>query len=534
MLLAAACGAKGVPLPIRGLVFALVIGAAALASRLALADDSFFDEGRAQAGLERIYDKAGHPTKVLGVDVRTNQLVVELQAVDNPAHIDRYIDRIATDMIERWFWPESVSGPAPVQLSLANPDLDANLFALNPTDLAVVGKLAAESVERAALEDPAQVDRMELRRALFLVPRPVSGDPELSVEITSGRERAAIYATIAGVITHADLRGTRRAQNLNYLAAGPDLDAAVAAAESTIGKGEVVQRLLVYDKSLSIDALVPGSAEHVGGYRADINGVVRLADEIAGVRPILPGQLPPARFSLADVDWSLVPKLQQAARDRLQLSGGRIVFVEISRPGSAVGTPEITWEISVDSVDDSSVSGSVAFDNKGNVVSTRYPRGQGPKLDLLDAASYAPALDALGKALGAHAAIVELDFRTDRLMATVKDPQKPDALVVLDYQGESVARSIMPPFEPANFSADWFFDLSQAQPVPTHVAAMQQDALARLGLADGKIERVTISKQKLFMPGNDRLLVEVRAEAGKREGRVVYDLNGNAVDIDKP
>ena len=519
---------------VRSFLFGLVIGAAALAPGMALADDSFFDEGRAQAGLEKIFDKAGHPTKVLGVDIRTNQLIVELQAVDNPAHVDRYIDRIATDRIERWLSPESVSGPTPVQLNLPNPDLDANLFELKSSDLAVVGKLAAQAVKQAALEDPAQVDRMELRRQLFLIPRPVSGDPEWSVEVTSGREHAAIYATVAGVVTHADLRGTRRAQTLNYLAGGPDLDEAVGAAESTIGKGEVVQRLLVYDKSLSIDALVPGSADHIGGYRADIDGVLHLADDIAGVRPVLPGQLPPGRFSLADVDWSLVPKLQKAARERLQLPDGRIVFVEISRPGSAVGAPQITWEISVDDADDSSVTGRVVFDNKGSVVSTRYPRGREPKLDLLDAASYTPALDALTKALGDHAAVVELDFRPNGLRATVRDPQKPDARVVLDYEGESVARSIMPPLNWPTFGPDWFFDLDETRAVAAHWAELQQDALGRLGLTDGKVERVTISKQKLFMPRNDRVLIEVRAESGGRDGRVVYDLSGKPVEIVKP
>jgi hypothetical protein len=518
----------------RALVFGMVIGAVALASGVALADDSFFDEGRAETGLQKIFDKAAHPTKVLGVDIRSNQLIVELQAVDNPAHIDRYIDRIATDTVGRWFWPEAVSGPTPVELSLANPDLDANLFALKPADLAIVAGLAAASVKRAALEDEAVVDRMELRRQLFLVPRPVSGDPEWSVEVTSGRERAAIYATIAGTFTHADLNGTRRAQTMNYLAGGKDLDEAVAAAETTIGKSAVVQRLLVYDKSLSIDALVPGSADHVGGYRANINGALRLADDLVSARIALPGQLPPARFSLADVDWSLLPKLQQAARERLELSGGRIVYVEISRPSSAVSAPEITWEMNVESADDSSVEGHVSFDNHGNVLSTRYPRGKGPKLDLLQAASYAPALDALSKAVGTHAAIVELAFWPDKLLITTKDPQKPDALVVLDYRGESVGRSIMPPLEWPTFGPDWFFDLSQAQPIAAHWAELQQDALSRLGLTEGKVERVTISKQRLEMPRNDRLLVEIRAEAGKRDGRVVYDLNGKVVEIIKP
>jgi hypothetical protein len=439
----------------RDIVFGMVIGTAALAPPAAVADENFFDEGRAQAGLEKIFDKAGNPTKVLGVDIRSNQLIVELQAVDNPSHIDRYIDRIATDTVGRWLWPESVSGPTPVELSLPNPDVDANLFALKPAALANVARLAAASVKRAALEDPAVVDRMELRRQLFLVPRPVSGDPRWSVEVTSGRERAALYATIAGTFTYADLNGTRRAQTMNYRAGGKDLDEVVAAAESTLGKGAVVQRLLVYDKSLSIDAIVPGSTDHLGGYRAGTNGVLHLADDIAVVA--LPGPFPPARFSLADVDWSLLPKLQQAARERLDLPGGRIVYVEISRPGNAVGAPDITWEMNVESTDDSSIAGYVAFDNKGNVLSTRYPRGKGPKLDLLQAASYQPAFDAMSKAVGPHGAVVQLEFRPDSLLVTTKDPQKPmrsssSIIAAKASRAVSCRRSTGRPLAPTGFS----------------------------------------------------------------------------------
>ena len=35
------------------------------------------------------------------------------------------------------------------------------------------------------------------------------------------------------------------------------------------------------------------------------------------------------------------------------------------------------------------------FDVKGNVLRTKFPPGKGPKLDMLDAASIAPAFDAL-------------------------------------------------------------------------------------------------------------------------------------------
>jgi len=45
---------------------------------------------------------------------------------------------------------------------------------------------------------------------------------------------------------------------------------------------------------------------------------------------------------------------------------------------------------------------------------------------------------------------------------------------------------------------------------------------------------VTLSKQRLHVRRDDRVLIEMRVETGKRKGRVLYDLNGKAVDIDKP
>jgi len=61
-----------------------------------------------------------------------------------------------------------------------------------------------------------------------------------------------------------------------------------------------------------------------------------------------------------------------------------------------------------------------------------------------------------------------------------------------------------------------------------------QNALSRLGLVDGKIEMITVSKQKAWLPQNDVVLVVVHAAAGKRKGGVVYSLDGKVLDIDKP
>jgi len=515
--------------------FGAVAGAAFLALTAAAfaAEDSFFDEGKAQAALEKIFDKANHPTNVLSLEIRRNELTVEVQDPASPKHIDAWVDQLATSTLVRWLIPETISGPRPVDPSLPNPDLEANLFELKPGDLAVMPRMIAAAVKRAALEDPGGVERMALRRQLHLLPQPSSGPPEWDIEVSSGREQATISADLTGHLTHANLDGTRRAQSLNYLAGGRELDDVVAMIADTLGKEPIIKKMIVYNHNLVFEAVNPDHPDRFSRFTAGLNGIYRDVDDtIANVA--IPRQPSPERFGITEVDWSLLPKLEDAARERLQLPGGRIGLVELSKPDDAVGGPVIEWEINVMAANDQAVEGYVVFDVKGNVLRTKFPPGKGPKLDMFDPASAAPAFEALRSGLGEHAAVVELVFRPENVMVTAKDPQKPDARVVFEYRGESLGRSFMPPLDWPTFGPDWFFDLSAAQPVAARWAELQEDTLIRLGLADGKIERITISKQRLMMPRNDRVLVEIRASSGRRDGRVVYDMTGKMVDIVTP
>jgi len=513
--------------------FGAVVAALLLSALPASASDSFFDEGRAQAALEKIFDKANHPARVLGLEIHRQQLDLEIQDPAQPKHIDAWSDRINTGALG-YILAESVSGPRPVEPTLINTDLAANLFEFDPAQAAIVPKLVANAIARARLEDAATVSRMELRRQLHLVPEPSSGPPQWTIEVNSGRERAEVYADLAGNITHANLDGTRRAQALNYQNGGKELDDVVAAIAGALGKEPTIKSLIVYDKSLIFEARNPDHPDRDARFTAGLNGVYRdlLLDTMVNIK--LPNEAPAGRFAITDVDWSLLTKIEQAARDRLQLPGGKVGLVKLTMPASGIGGPALQWEINIEAADDRAVEGYVAFDNQGQIVSTHYPPGRGPKLDMLDAASIAPALDALKSALGEHAAVTELEFSNERLMVTTRDPKTPDGRLVFEYRGEALARSIMPPFDWPTFGPDWYFDLASVKPVAALWQEMARDTLARLGLADGKIDRVTISKQKLFMPRNDRALVEIRAEAGRREGRVVYDLNGKVVDIVMP
>ena len=59
--------------------------------------------------------------------------------------------------------------------------------------------------------------------------------------------------------------------------------------------------------------------------------------------------------------------------------------------------------------------------------------------------------------------------------------------------------------------------------------------MARLGIANGAIERITISKDKMFHPANDKVLMEIRASGdGKDSDWVTYDLAGAIPKLDAP
>src|SRR5262249_27486044 len=157
------------------------------------------------------------------------------------------------------------------------------------------------------------------------------------------------------------------------------------------------------------------------------------------------------------------------------LPGGRIASIKLTKPNTGAGDPQVEWEIGVKSATDATTDGRVVFDAAGKVLHTKFPPGKGPKLDLFDVAGYTAAVAALKGSLGDHAAVVELRFDRDRLLATVKDPRDPKAQIVFEYHGEALARSILPPLDWPTFGPDWFFDLAAIAASSARWGQLQQD-----------------------------------------------------------
>src|SRR4051794_18011144 len=61
-------------------------------------------------------------------------------------------------------------------------------------------------------------------------------------------------------------------------------------------------------------------------------------------------------------------------------------------------------------------------------------------------------------------------------------------------------------------------------------AALGRETLSRLAIQNGRVIRLTFSKDKVFRPGNDKVLIEIRVAGDGSDRRWVnYDLTGNVV-----
>src|SRR5205814_5731653 len=83
---------------------------------------------------------------------------------------------------------------------------------------------------------------------------------------------------------------------------------------------------------------------------------------------------------------------------------------------------------------------------------------------------------------------------------------------------------------------DWRWDLALLTPaVMQSLATLEQQAMARLGIARGTIERITISKDKTFHPRNDKVLIEIGVSGGgKQSEAVAFDFTGGIPKLDVP
>jgi lipoprotein NlpI len=527
-----------------GRAVAAVLLLLAMARPLWAADPTMFEGNRAQHALEAIAAKAGHKLRVLSLDITPEALVAEIQDPGDP-------DRVVPWRVSQRAGFTSVLGDIAVRSPSTEPtllrgSLDDNLFDPALADLARLPELAAAAFARARLAEPGAVVQMELRRPLQIVPKRTFEAPLWTIRIKGRRERAEIHTDLSGKITFTNLRGTFRYERLDLRAGGPDLDELVQQIRDEIKDQWAVKYVEVETKSIAFEASLAGTpgAPQVTRFTAGIDGVRTANLDVP--RLSFPSARPTDAFSLSDVAWQRLPEMQKRARDSAAIADAKIASVVLLKPKREFGDNEIEWRIAVEAEKRLAFPGpdspprpraTAIFDAKGGFVRTKYPRGEGPKIDLLEPAALTKALAIAAARLGRDLKASEVMVTTDEIAITAQDPKKPDSLGAFAYRDQEIERDTGARAMIANsmgFGQGALFDLASLEPaVSGPLAAMQRETLSRLKVANGRVIRLTFSKDRAFRPDNDKVLVEIRvAGDGPDHEWINYELTGKVAATD--
>lgn len=245
-------------------------------------------------------------------------------------------------------------------------------------------------------------------------------------------------------------------------------------------------------------------------------------------------------FPLADLPFHSLPAIKAAAIAAYGQTGATISEIEGTMPTTRTSKKLIPlWEVHF--TQGGGETGSVFLTANAQVVDVLLPPSQSRPVATgpwLAPETVAATLARLGAEFGPNARYAEILINDSWAMVQMEDPQNPGSLAEFRVEPDSITREsagFPSPFAP---SLDRAFTLADIATLDAdRLADLEQRTLERMGMPGLTVFRYTISRNTLFMtPEDDRLLVEVRAEAADQftGGRVAYDMAGTEVDVVTP
>jgi len=505
--------------------------------RGAIYDVSPFLPGEAAQQIAAFQKAAGASVKPVSIDMTPKGVNIEVQSRTQPQ---------ATDSWEVWHvrgmrglidWVH-VGGPTPNQASRANVPMEQRTFDLQEVDFKGVSDLTKASVARAALEENATVEAMNIARSHIFLPYEHAGPLGWRIDVKSPHESALVFADPQGRLTGANLDGTLRAQALDLYQGGKPLMEIVHQIGATFGNQRRITKMLVYNKLIRFEAPSPDGRKVSNWYDADINSVRRESfdDPMMSVAGF--GQAD-SLFSIDDIDWGSLGRLTQAARSQLNMADGKIALLEIHERARGFAGPAIEWEFDLQPPSGPSVS--IVLDNAAKPLQMRGPQGQEKPSDMMEPAKVDQFVNALRQQVGPDTSVMEIVFRPDEGIAEVRDPSKPGMIAELRYDGYSFSTFGDPTSRPGKwhglpYEDDWLFNLGAVDDrLLSRIPALTRTALAKLNIPGGQVESVAIGQARDMFENNRRLLVEVSVKGDNGlDGRVWFGPNGGIVRFDGP
>jgi hypothetical protein len=381
---------------------------------------------------------------------------------------------------------------------------------------------------------------MEIARQTFILPRPTSGDIRWTLHLTSGREHADLFADAHGVIIGADLSGTQRAKSLNLFMEPELMVEAAKAFRAALGAEPILTAVGIDAKMVSFATNIPDTRLGIAGmpltssFSWSLDGLAQRLGKIDLNAKM--GTQGPAPFSVDDVDWTIVARLEANSLAKVTIPQAHVTRIGVEKSLTGPGLPVLAWTVQV--TEPSGEITSVVADTKGAIKRVELPESRRPKILWLDPAALAGAVSRVGTIFGPNARIASIvaDERGGRI--TVDDPANGDRPVTFDLSPDGVTRAGI------TFSLDSmgprFGVADLASLTEQKFATLEAEALKKLG--ENKkvyLESVSIGPHPFVRDAGARA-IEVRVRDVPEDsvraeyGWIVYDFDGRVLDFTTP
>jgi hypothetical protein len=483
---------------------------------------------RALAALSRAI---GADRKISKLEIRSDRILVWAQ------------DAIVAHYTEEWtasrmrllvFDRDNISGPRPTDGDGIVKRREGSFFALDEVALDRIESIVAEGIALAQMERRPEVNAITVARRIAILPEPSYGEIQVTLELTTEREHATIYADAQGNVLGGDLAGTTRASRLNLIA---DDDWPMADAQRRIAEvlgDKRLHGLRIYDSYVFFQAEHPTRPKMTKDYSWDLGGVsggFEMDDVFSGVRDTAP-------FGMAELDLSLLPAIKVAALEAFDWPGAKITYIEADKPTDRPGLPQLIW--SIDLTQTNGEKGKVLLDATAKVLDVELPESRLAAISepWLAPVTVARTLQRLQTAFGPDAKFGEILLNDTQGSVLVEDPQAPGTMASFIVDPQSIRRFGTPmPWEAELDPARTFTIADLGTLDEARLEKLAGQTLARMNRSDVAVFRYTFTRSALIMnPEDGRLLLEIRAgkDDGWISGWVTWDLAGNEADVMLP
>ena len=492
---------------------------------------SYFDEDHAiEQAIAALKTRVRAPVRVLNLTIAPDRITLRAQNAANRSRVDEW--RLARVNVAVVNW-DRTSGPSPYEVTLINPNLEANLFELDEVDFASAIKLARATVERAGLANKAQVTRMELARQVYILPAPASGEIRWTVDVSSDQESVQVFADARGTIVGMNVGGTERAKNLDILRELNLVADAAQAFRYILGPEAILTEVSVSSQSIGLttDVADPSPVIPVSGslsarrvYTWNLNGLQRA---ISAVNTDAALGTTRYAFSADEVDWKLLPKIAAAAPGELGMPQGHVIGIEVSKPVNPIGQPTVLWRIEI--TDQNKEKGYVLADTAGTVKRVMLPESRRTATDWYDPETMAATFARLGVDFGQDRRYAEITIFNDKVIITAQDHMQANVSREIVLSDNGYDRSGTPSMVAAKNVPFRIGDLSVL--TAERIRDLEARTLAALKMPPKTISSITIGRRSMDPSPKGNVTIEIRAEERPfgRAGRVNYELDGTVI-----